>query len=290
MKVANIIVAHKNPNQLKRFVCQYNEEQFHHFIHVDGRCRAGDFAEVAKLPGVTMLPRRRKLVWAGYGFVQVTLDALYAIRKRPEKYFYVNLMSGMDFPIKPTHDFYEYLLASYPDRKEFFEILDLGVWPGAHRYERYHLTGWTIKGRYFTERIINRFMEKRAFYGGQLVPYGRAAWFTATEDFIDYGLKFVEQHPDYLSFLKTVWCPDEFIWNTILMNSSFKDRLGPHYLRHIDWSEGNASPKVFRKSDLEALKTTPAFIARKFDETIDNEILTSIEELNGALHENRLHV
>lgn len=277
MKVANIIVAHKNPNQLLRLINQYDSELFHNFVHIDGRCNFSEFRQIAEHPAVTMLSKRRKLVWAGYGFVQVTLDALYTIKKRPEKFFYISLISGMDFPIRPTQEFYQFLLASYAERKEFFEILDLSVWPGAHRFERYHLAEWTIKGRYFTERMINKFIPKRQFFGGKLIPYGRAAWFTATDDFINYGLKYLEEHPDFIRFLHTVWSPDEFIWNTLIMNSPLKKNIADHYLRHIDWSEGVVSPKVYSQDDLKVLLNSGSFLGRKFDETIDETIIREVE-------------
>lgn len=278
MKIANIIIAHKNPNQLHRLVSQFDPELFHTFVHIDGRCDLKPFHQVAELPGVTILPKRRKLVWAGYGFVQVTLDALYRIQQLPEKFFYINLMSGMDFPIKPTSQFYQHLLKVYPERLEHLEILDLSVWPGRHRFERYHLIEWTIKGRYFTERIINKFIGKREFYDG-MVPYGRAAWFTATDDFMRYCLRYIDENPGFIRFLKTCWSPDEFIWNTLLMNSPFRERLAPHYLRHIDWSEGKVNPKVLTLADLDTLRNdSSSFIARKFDESIDAQIIAELEK------------
>lgn len=277
MKVANIIIAHKNPHQLLRLINQYNGELFHNFVHIDGRCDLEPFKKVVKHPTVTLLTKRKKLVWAGYGFVAVTLDALHLIKASKQKFFYVNLISGMDFPIKPTVDFYNFLKSSYEnDPREFFEILDLSVWPGAHRYERFHLTDWTIKGRYFTERLINTFIPKRAFFGGKFKPYGRAAWFTASDHFINFALQYIEKNPDYLKFLKTTWSPDEFIWNTLVMNSTFKNNIS-HYLRYIDWSEGKVSPRIFRTPDLNVLLQNENFIARKFDESVDKTILDQLE-------------
>jgi len=278
MKIANIIIAHKNPDQLAMLVDQYNPELFHHFVHIDVRCNLKEYTKVTSNPAVTLITDRQKLVYAGYGFVHVTLDALHRIRKSNEHFFYVNLMSGMDFPIRPTAEFYNFLKATYEtEPKEFFEILDLSVWPGAHRYERFHLIDWTIRGRYFIERIINKFVAKRVFYGGKFKPYGRAAWFTASDHFIDYALKYLEEHPDYIRFLKTTWSPDEFIFNTLVMNSPFKDRI-EHYLRYIDWSEGKVTPKVFQSADLRVLLDSGCFLARKFDQAIDQNILMLLEK------------
>src|SRR5882724_354919 len=154
MKVANIIIAHKNSAQCLRLINQYDGMQFHNFIHIDRKCRLEDWQRVVQHPNVTLLKRRRRMVYTGYGFVGATLDALRAIKKTQDRYFYFNLLSGMDFPLRPTKDFYDFLKITYEtDPREFFEILDLTRWPGARRYQQYHLINLTIRGRYFTERI-----------------------------------------------------------------------------------------------------------------------------------------
>ena len=70
MRIANIIIAHRNPNQLLRLINQFDSSQFHNFVHIDGRCSIKDYKAVAEHPNVTLVRPREKLVWAGYGFVR----------------------------------------------------------------------------------------------------------------------------------------------------------------------------------------------------------------------------
>lgn len=256
---------------------QYDARHFHHFVHLDVRCPyAGEFDV---LPNVTLLPIRRRLVYAGYGFVQVILDA-FQLAKAKESFQYFNVMSGQDYPIKSTAAFYQFLKASYGT--EFFEIYDMPSWPQAyHRYERFHFIEWEIKGRYRIENIINRFMPKRKFFPG-IEPFGRSAWFTATDHFVDHALKFIETHPRFIRHMKTVWSPDEFIFNTIAMNSYLRDKVTFNNLRHIDWSEGNVTPKIFKRHDHQTLLESPCFLARKFDDTVDAAILDLLDQSNHA--------
>ncbi len=278
MKVANIIIAHKNPAQVLQLINQYDEKLFHNFVHVDSKCRMEDWQDVVMHPGVTMAKRRWKMVYAGFGFVGATLDALREIKKSQEHFFYINLISGQDFPLQPTQRFYDFLRHTYETQpKEFFEILDLSVWPGAHRYQQFHLIEWTARGRYFIERWINKFIPKRKFYDGKFVPYGRAAWFTASDHFVNYALEYLKEHPDYIRFLKTCWSPDEFIFNTLVMNSPFREHVAP-YLRYIDWSEGKVTPMVFRTVDVDRLLSSGCFMARKFDQAVDGMVLDNLEE------------
>ena len=282
MRIANIIVAHKNPNQLLRLVNQFDSEYFHNFVHIDSKLDISQYSAIVSHRNVTMLPRI-SVVWAGFSFVKVVIDALTQITKGKEQgkdhYQYFNVMSGMDFPLRPTRELHDFLEESYRQGpKEFFEICDLSEWPAKHRYERYHLSDWTIKGRYFTERVINWFIPKRKFWGGRMEPYGYSAWFTASDRFVEYALKFFEENPGYISFLKTTWNPDEFTFCSLVMNSPFKGKVtSDGNLRLIDWSEGKAHPKLFKAGDLDQLVSSGKFLARKFDESVDKKILDDLE-------------
>ena len=79
--------------------------------------------------------------------------------------------------------------------------------------------------------------------------------------------------------MKYTWGSDEFLIATIVMNSPFKDQVINNNLRCITWSDGIANPKVLTVSDLNLLKSSSKFYARKFDITIDTGILDEIDAL-----------
>ncbi len=283
MKVANIIVAHKNPLQLQQLLRQYSADHFQNWVHVDKRIDLTPYKIILQQKNTNFLSKRIKVAWAGNSFVRVVLDSFEEVLKDPSV-GYVNVMSGLDFPIKPTDSFYE-LLASSRDseRYEFLDICELSKWPYngkpiSDRFERYHLSDWTRKGRYFTERIINAILPRRQFYHGKMVPYGRSAWFTATRDFAKYSLDFFNEHPDYFRFLQYVWASDEFAFSSLIMNSPYREKVYQHHLRYIDWSEKKASPRTFTMEDYNKLAASDRYIARKFDASVDNNIINAIEK------------
>ncbi|HZY81975.1 MAG TPA: beta-1,6-N-acetylglucosaminyltransferase [Cyclobacteriaceae bacterium] len=281
MRVANVFVAHKNPDQLYTLVSQFPPELYENWIHLDKRANLDDYKKVLSLPNVRLASRLRKVAWAGVSFIVVTMDMFREIAKCDEKFMYVNLMSGLDFPIKPTADLYQFLKDSKDKPKnQFFHITDVhGEWPAAFRYEKVHFNEWTkMKGRYFTERIVNMFVPRREYFHGKMVPYGRSAWFTATWEFVDYAIKFFDDNPGYLRFLRTVWCPDELVFSSLVMHSPFRNAIAPGNLRLIDWSEGKANPKVFRIGDFERVIKSDCYLARKFDADIDSEIIAKLKE------------
>lgn len=82
-----------------------------------------------------------------------------------------------------------------------------------------------------------------------------------------------------------MWGPDEFLFNSLIMNSPFRSNISEKKnLRYIDWSEGNASPKVLKMEDFEKVINSNCFIARKFDENVDKEIIEKIiSEINKGI-------
>ncbi len=275
MKVANIIVAHKGPTQLERLVKTFPQGHYHCFVHLDGRCRESDFSGVLECPHVTSLPRRRRLVYTGFGFVAVVLDAMRFVLASGQDFRYISVMSGQDYPIKSMRLLVERLSSTYP--AEYFQVADMAAWPeGVSRYRRFYLNDWSIRGRVKLERLINRMIADREFYPG-LVPYGQSAWFTCTDRFVRFCLDFVNNNPGFPRFMKSVWCPDEFFFNTIVMNSDFRERVVVDNLRHIRFFPGQVSPKTFTIEDVDELMASNRFLARKFDADVDTEVLDQLD-------------
>ena len=91
----------------------------------------------------------------------------------------------------------------------------------------------------------------------------------------------MDNNPDLQHFCYFTWGSDEFLIPTIIMNSPFKSQVINNNLRFIDWSLGGSNPKILTEEDIEALKKTDRFIARKFDIKINTKILDLLDEWNG---------
>jgi Core-2/I-Branching enzyme len=77
-------------------------------------------------------------------------------------------------------------------------------------------------------------------------------------------------------FFEHVFVPDELFFQTLVLNSPHRDSVVDANLRYIDWST-TPGPKVLRTDDLEALLGSGMLFARKFDETVDAEILDLLD-------------
>src|ERR1700755_343088 len=107
MKIAFLILAHKNPKQLQRLLNALQHPSFHFYIHIDAKTDAEPFKYLIDNNITFFVNKRAKIYWAGYGTIQATINGLQEIPL--SNYDYVNVISAQDFPLKPANEIYNYI-------------------------------------------------------------------------------------------------------------------------------------------------------------------------------------
>lgn len=282
MRIAFLILAHKNPGQLERLLKALQHPAFDFYIHLDKKINEEPFKYLADLKNVFFIKKRVKVYWATFSVVQSIINGYTEIDLN--KYDYVQVISGQDFPLKPADEIYAYILK----RKgtEFITcrtMEDGGEWPVAARVKRYYFLSWRIPGNYRLGDFITAVLPERKFPLGYEIV-GREMWHTLTTNAIKYCLHFLKKNPAVTRYFKYCWSPDEIVFSTILYNSSFRNNIADN-LSYIDWSEGLANPKTFTKADYNLLKNSEKLFARKFDIQKDEIILEELSTLTGTKNE-----
>jgi hypothetical protein len=77
--------------------------------------------------------------------------------------------------------------------------------------------------------------------------------------------------------------PEEFFFQTALMDSRFESTLVADNKRKIIW-DGGPHPRTLTTADLPALLTSGAWFARKFDDAVDPDLLDAIDRHRLAAH------
>ncbi|MEP6683783.1 MAG: beta-1,6-N-acetylglucosaminyltransferase [Parafilimonas sp.] len=276
MRIAHLILAHKNPMQLQMLLQALQHDAFHFYIHIDQKTNAEPFKYLVNNTNVFLIKKRAKIYWAGYGTIQATINGFEEIPL--SDYDYVNVISAQDFPVKPAEEIYNYILQR--NGTEFITCLSIETeWPIAPRVKRYHLINWRFPGKYKLESLVNFILPKRNFPLDYKIV-GRANWFTLTTKAIKYSLDFLGRNPAVIQYFKYCWGADEFIFSTILYNSSFKNEIADNLI-YVDWSGGKAHPKILTVDDYEAIKSSAKLFARKFDMETDSAILKMLQDLIG---------
>ncbi|MDR0581529.1 MAG: beta-1,6-N-acetylglucosaminyltransferase, partial [Prevotellaceae bacterium] len=280
MKVAYLILAHANPAMLKELVTAINRPKETVFVHLDRKTAMPPFEKL--LAGqCTFIGQRENVSWGSFSTIRATLNLLQAaIAAGPFDYYC--LLSGCDYPIKPVRTFESYLAAHAGN--EYIGCRNIAGLPPKFkkRYTGFFLfenRSEFLKKLNFGITKIQRLFYKRKPYAGKPIFYG-SQWWTLTGACVKYIMDFIAAHPDCMSYFRYTHLPDEMFFHTIIVGSAFAGKVQNDNLRHIVFEEDRSHPRVCTMSDKETLLQSPACFARKFDLSIDSDI---VEHLKNVL-------
>lgn len=281
MRIAHIILTHKNHNQLLRLIKTLQHPQFDFYIHLDGKVELSELEGLKDFPNVKFIKNRIACNWGGFTILQAVFNSIKEVLDSGVKYEFINLLSGQDYPVTSPAQIFEFLQQNRGKNFISFDAEHNSEWwqTASDRYEKYHFTDFNFKGRFFVEKVLNmvapvrKFPEYTKLYGGN-----KSTWWTISTDCAAFLTEKFNDSPKMLRFLKYCWGTDEFVIPTMIMNSPYREQVVNDNLRYIDWSEGNANPKLFGLSDFEDIQSSKMLFARKFDEYHDKDILNKIDQ------------
>jgi hypothetical protein len=280
MRIASIIMAHKEPQQIERMIRRFDGFPFDFYIHLDKKTEAGPFLYLAGIPQVKFIRHRTKVKWGSPGFVTALISSMQEVLATEEQYDFIQVMSGQDYPIRPVSLIYDTLEKNRGRNFISYET-DGGWWDHAiGRISRYHLNDLGFPGKYRLQFLLNALLPERKFplpyqlYGGP-----RAMCMTLTADCAKYVADLIDSNRRLRRFIRLTWGPDEFLIPTLVMNSAFRSTVVNDNFYYIDWSRGGSNPKILTLEDYEALCRSGKLLARKFDIRVDEGILDKLDLL-----------
>lgn len=277
MKFAYLIMAHHNPEQLKKLLRLLDYEENAIYLHIDKKSpmakslKEFQITEHAKLHIYT----RYKVAWGS--FAQTKCQLFLMENAVTEQFDYYHLLSGSDLPIKTQREIQEFF-KEYKGMEfihfEQREPIKAGYMPF---YNKSCFTRGNRRKRMFKklDNILLRWQEKR---GIKRKLYKGANWFSITHEF---AALLVKKKKKVLGKVRNWHNSDEYVLQTFFMEQYAPERKYGGYendyrdcLRYIDWKRGN--PYVWRLENYEELMASPYLFARKFDEQTDSEIIEKI--------------
>jgi hypothetical protein len=201
------------------------------------------------------------------------------------------LLSGQDFPTRPIVEL-EAHLSNYKLNNFILMRVVEEEWKSAlerikirRNIDLFHK--WRSDFRPVSS-IINKIeglsIKWNTFFGERKLPYGYklfggSQWFVFNSQTVNYILRNLRSKPELKSFFKYTVCPDEHFFHTILGNSEWKESVIQDNLRYIRFLPGKDNPEVLTLNDRDAIGTSGAFFARKFDLETQPDILERLESL-----------
>lgn len=284
-KHAYLIMAHTQPELLKKLLLMLDDERNDIYLHIDSKAKDYPLDEIAAVlqKSKCIFTERTDVKWGSYSQIHCEMVLLKEAVKTEHAYYH--LLSGMDLPIKSQ----EQIFAFFEKYKglEFVDedgatISEAALSRVKYTHKFYGKAGsvkdilgaLSVKG----QKLLG--VDKTQKYGNIIFQKGRN-WFSIT-----HGLaKLVVEKEDWIQevFGQSV-CGDELFLQTVARNSEYAEKIcNPNTMpevpdtRYIDWKRGsNNNPYVFREEDFEELKNAQGLFARKFDLNVDEKIVEKL--------------
>ena len=287
-KQAILITAYKDYEQLESLVGCFDTD-FEIFIHVDKKSTLSD-QEMSRLGGldcVQLVTKKYTVNWGGFNHVKSILYLCEMALKNPAiKYFH--LISGSDFPIKNSLEFKQFFENKKTAFIDCFSVPFAG-WSkengGLDRldyYSLYDILNYRSSSqKKLLKKIIlwqKKFDIKRP-WPAQMPPlYGGSTWWSLERDCVAYVLQYLANNPYFSKRFEHTFCAEEFFFQTILMNSEYKNRIQSNNLRYIDWNYKNGSnPSILDDTYFEAIRASSSFFARKIASPFSDSLVLKLK-------------
>ncbi|CUP47309.1 Core-2/I-Branching enzyme [Clostridium baratii] len=283
MKVIYGVLCNKNSIVLKNMLDILSKDN-KILIHVDLKSDIEEFSEYKSYKNVEFIKNRVCVNWGEFSLTQATLNIIKSAKNM--EYDYISIISGDCLPLKSDSLIKEFLEKN--NGKEF-----IGVEKSFNKKElenrvKYIYPKWRFNKQCTNVKLplkIKRTLQIKLSlfkYNSKFkyLPklYKGCNWFTISKDLVEYITKYLDENGDYIEAFQNSFCSDEVFFQTIVMNSKFRNnvyRINENVddnlmsLRYIDWKSGPEYPKVLSENDFEKIKNTECIIGRKFNSELD---------------------
>lgn len=286
MKHAYLIEAHKDDLTFETLLSLIDDNRNDIYIHMDKKNNNFDknkYIEKIKRSNIFIIDRIN-VNWGSYSQIEAELMLIEAAVNNSTHYSYLHLLSGEDLPIKSQnyiHDFF-----NHNDGKEFIRF-ENSKFKYDSRVKYFHtFQSWIPRNNIMLNKINNVYLKIQKFCRvnrNNTVEFQKGTnWFSITENLAEYVLSKKEW---IRKTFRSSYCADEIFLQTIVHNSSFKEKLyKAEYnndleaiMRIIDWERG--TPYIFDINDIEEIVNSKMLFARKFNEKKDSQIIRKIAEI-----------
>lgn len=309
MNQAILIMMHKNPEQVVRLVRYFPDDRCVCFIHIDKKCKINikEFRENLDRENkkCIVLDEQISGQLANWSLAEISLVLIKAAyqysREKGIIFSYYRLLSGQDYPIRPFAEYERFLEENYP--KEFMGIdhYEDGI---AHIRDKF--SRWRFSG---IRNVLSQFIKNNILYMGCLIPFyiieilwtkiigtpyermarrgyivaGGPSWWNITDRLASYIVEQIEQESPVINIVKHTATPEESIIQILYANAPWYKKNKTYnltignYGRRGEKKTGHTY--LWKKEDISELINSDCYFARKFDMSIDEEVLDQLDEI-----------
>jgi hypothetical protein len=286
LKIAYLLMVHKNPEQFNKFLRQLLcDNQAEIYVHIDKKSVGSIADKIIDHARIIKTSESVEVTWGDISQVDAMLILLKEAVKSGRKYDFVIYKSGEDMMVR--NGYKEYLADNLGKSYFEYEELDLESEKGALFKVRYPKTTRKLYDTMHPYRIfrvllrklygkgINLFPNKAEFSNDIKMVTGSTGY-CVTMELAGYMVRFLEDNPWFYRAYVDSLAPDRMFFNTLAVNSPFRDRVVNKTHTFEYWGEtykNNNHPVIFTKDNIDEIENSDCFFARKFDSRVDREVI-----------------
>ncbi len=284
MKIAYILLVHKNPEQVNMFLRQLiSDEEADVYMHIDKNSIEEMSGRLIKDPRIFMTSENVSVSWGDISIVDATIILLREVIKSGKKYDYVCLRSGQDMMIRSGYS--KYLEQNMG--KNFFEIYYEINKQGAFFRMKLPKPARQLHDNMHPARILRALLTKLYKLGINLFPVNEnfdsqikifkgSEWFAITSALAEHMVEYCDANRWYYDAFKDLYVVDNIFFITIAKNSPFSETIVNETHTYEYWGDTYQSrhhPVVFTYENVGEIEKSGRFFARKFDISVDREAI-----------------
>ena len=273
MKHCLIISAYKDVKAINMLI-QYTPIEWGVFVHIDKKSSI----DTNNINSRATTIKEYKVNWGSVEHLKAILLLLKLAVKK--EYDYYHIISGQDFFAINPKSFDSIVGEKQNNYMDLFPLPMDGWWHGGYMiYEHKTLSSFgDIRSGW-----LGRLNRKLNFIQGvtgvhrrkpQFDMFGGSVYCSLYVDFVRYLLN-DEFSKGFLSKLNNTTCSEEIYFQTIIMNSPYKNKVISNHLRYIDWTVPNG-PKVLLLDDYSKIIESGSLFCRKVDSNCSHQLLEKL--------------
>ncbi|MDN3686552.1 beta-1,6-N-acetylglucosaminyltransferase [Cyclobacterium jeungdonense] len=288
MKHAILFLAYKNIDHLVEYI-NCLDDDFLFYIHLDkkSKIKSASIEKLYRQKNVEIISREYSVNWGGLNLLKALLLLAKEALKNKE-IGYLHSMSGQDFPIKSCKEIKNFFKEH--KGKQFIEHFPLpsNRWAGGgmNRLDYYNFYDVFNKKTKLGTQLISASLKIQKFLGFKRKPfaafpklYGGSVWWSLSSCCVSYVINLLDKDPAIMERMKHTHCPEEILFQSVLMNSHFEPSIIGKTMTLVLWEYRNGnSPATLDKSDLQKVLKSNKLFARKFEYPVSKELVRLIKK------------
>lgn len=269
MKLAYVITAHKSPAQLLRLLRAIFDAGNTYILHVDSKAdravhdAARQFANEHVNASVI---RSESIIWGSWRLAHAQIRGMKEALRLSGDWKYCLNLTAQDYPLR-TQEQISSAIEAGPAGANYLEVLDFSK-AGENPRKRleYYWIPWRGKMKKLFRRRAPGFV---VYWGSNYFALTRSACEHLVSSDVSRRMQ---------KYFRFSLCADELIFQNALMHGpeALAKSVVPKTFRKMTWT-GGWHPKTYTMDDLEELRTSDAWFARKFDESVDSRVLDALD-------------